>query len=68
MKTITNRKLATIMIVSGLILMLITALYFIFQSSQWMQNNSRWFLFTDGIVVLILGLVFLIPTKKENKK
>ena len=67
MKPITNRKLATFMIISGSILILNTILYF---SLQWVQNNSRWFVFGDGLVIFLLGVVLLISINwdRENKK
>ena len=68
-----NRKrLAKIMIISGIILVAITTFYFIFRSNQWVQNNAHWFVFASGIVILILGIVMLFsvnhnyPTNKDN--
>jgi hypothetical protein len=70
MKIAANRKLAITLIISGSILVLITVLYFILQSTQWVQGNSRWFVFADGIVIFLLGVVFLISINwdKECKK
>ena len=65
MKTITNKKLGTAMIISGSILVLITILYF---SNQWVQSNSRWFVFGDGIVIFILGLVILLSITRGGGK
>ena len=70
MKTAANRKLAVALIISGSILVLITVLYFILQSTQWVQNNSHWFVFGDGLVIFLLGVVLLISINwdRENKK
>ena len=59
-----NRKrLAIVMIISGIILVSITIIYFIFQSNQWVQNNSRWFVVANGIIILILGIIMLFSVK-----
>jgi ABC-type multidrug transport system permease subunit len=58
-----NFKLAIAMIISGVVLMAITGIYFIFQSNQWVQNNTRWFVFASGIVVFTLGIVMLLSVK-----
>ena len=65
MKTITNKKLGTAMIISGSILVLITILYF---SNQWVQNNSRWFLFMDGVIISSLGIAMLLSITRGGGK
>jgi hypothetical protein len=65
---ITKKQVVRIMIVTGLVITVTSAFCLIFQSNQWVQSNSRWFVFGDGIIIFILGLVILLSKDKENRK
>ena len=69
-----QKLLAISMIIYGNILMIITVLYFVFQSKQWLQNNTRWFSFGIGITMAVMAIVLMVsatkhiyPTKTTDK-
>lgn len=66
MKYSKKPKLPIVMIISGIVLLAITTIYFIFQSNQWVQDNTRWFVFAGGIVLITLGIIILLSTKQNN--
>jgi hypothetical protein len=65
MKTLTTKQLAVITIYSGIIIIAITLFC---ELNQWGLNNANWFIFADGIIIFILGMILLLSTKQGDNK